>query len=232
MNRIRKVNNSFQVLITPNIKVAPDSPILVGNWEDENLRNYYVLEFDSMNGAQAEAFKYPDIDWYRFTLNHEPIFKNLNSIIRSVINDYGFNVDIKPHLMSPEELKFTMFDRVLLGGERFNTRSGFNDIISFTIISPWTNVLHKVSRVLENYKYHMFRDDLRIREKQILDGKIISLIGYTEFGTTYEIRLMPTILFQWAEWRKKRGVNQENAEQIYKKLVKNQDMIDNGPVLM
>ena len=75
MNRIRKVDNMYQVLITPDIKISPDSALLIGNWSDESLRNFYVLQFESLNDAQAEAFKYPDIDWYKIVLNHKYIFE-------------------------------------------------------------------------------------------------------------------------------------------------------------
>ena len=69
MNRIRKIDNNYQVLITPDIKLSPDSSLLIGNWEDESLRNYYILQFESLNDAQAEAYNYPDIDWYRISLS-------------------------------------------------------------------------------------------------------------------------------------------------------------------
>ena len=37
MNRIRKYNGGFQVLITPNIKISPDASLMLGNWEGEEL---------------------------------------------------------------------------------------------------------------------------------------------------------------------------------------------------
>lgn len=232
MNRIRKFNDIFQVLITPDIKIAPDSSLLIGNWEDESLRNYYVLQFDSLNDAQCEAYKYPDIDWYRMILNHEHIFKRLEYIIRAIINENNLNVEMKSILMDPETLKNTMFERVLQGGERFNLRYGLNDIISFTIINPWSNNLHNISKLLENYRSHLYRDDLRLRSKKIIDGKIICLYGITEFGTIYEIKLVPTLLQQWGEWYKKNGFrNPKNAEQLYNKYVKMQNTIDSYPVL-
>src|SRR3989304_6180205 len=98
MNRIRKFDGVFQVLITPEIKIAPDSPIMVGNWEDENLRNYYVLSFESLNDAQAEAFKYPDIDWHRLVIYHQHIFQRLDGQIRGLISTMGSNVEIRSSL--------------------------------------------------------------------------------------------------------------------------------------
>jgi len=229
MNRIRKVNGIYQVLITPNIKIAPDSPILVGNWEDEYLRNYHVLSFDNLGDAQYEALKYPDIDWNRLIINHRHIFNRLDSLIRRLLDDFNYTVEIKSKLMTAEEFKNIMFARVIRGGERFNLRYSFNDIISFTIINPWVNTLHKISKLLENKRSHMYRDDLRIRHKKVVDDKIIVLNGSTEFGTTYEIKFIPTILYQWAEWKNKYGGNNITYDNnLYKKLLMTQNHIDQG----
>lgn len=232
MNRIRKTDNVYQVLITPDIKVSPDSSLLIGNWDDESLRGYYVLQFQSLNDAMAVAYQYPDIDWYKMVLNHEHIFIRLKNTLESILSEYNLNVEFRPTLMNPETLKNTMFDRVVKGGERFNLRFGMNDIINFTIINPWSNNLHSIAKRIEDYRTHLYRDDLRIRFKKIVDGKIICLYGVTEYGTVYEIKLIPTLLQQWAEWFKKSGFrNPEVANQYYSRILKQQQEVDNGPVL-
>lgn len=232
MNRIRKVNNIYQVLITPDFKISPDSSVLIGNWDDESFRNFYILQFESLNDAQYEALKYPDIDWYKLTLNHSHIFKRLEYTIKAIIDESGFQTEFRSHLLDPESLKNTFMDRVQNAGERFNLRYSVNDIISFTIVNPWTNNLHYISKILENYRSHLYRDDLRIKNKKIVDGKIICLYGFTEFGTIYEIKLVPTLLDQWASWYKKNGFrNEKNASELYVKYIKMQDTIDNGPVV-
>jgi len=233
MNRIRKYDGVWQVLITPNIKIFPDSPILVGNWEDENLRNYHVLTFESLNDAQAEAFKYPDIDWHRLVVNHQHIFQRLDKELRALVDEFGFNAEIRSTMMDSETFKNTMFDRVMQGGERFNMRYGFSDIIGFTIVNPWTNVLHKIARAVETAREHLHRDDFRIRGKKIVDGKTVVLIGYTEFGTTYEIKLIPSLLDQWSSWFNKNGYrNEESSLNMYKKLLETQSSVDSGIVLV
>lgn len=232
MNRIRKVDNVYQVLITPDIKVSPDMSLILGNWEDESLRDYHVLQFETLNDAQCEAFKYPDLDWYKIVLNHEQIFQRLKTTIKSVLDENKLNVEFRARLMDPETLKNIMFDRVLNAGERFNLRYGLNDIIQFTIINPWTNNLQNIAKTLENYRAWLNRDDLRLRQKKIVDGKIICLYGYTEYGTIYEIKLIPTLLQQWAEWFLKNGFrNDKMATTLYNKIVNQQDMIDNGIIL-
>lgn len=232
MNRIRKADNNYQVLITPDIKLSPDSSLLIGNWEDESLRNYYVLQFESLNDAQCEAYNYPDIDWYRISLNHQHIFQRLEQTLKYILNENNLNVNMKSTLMDPDTFKNIMFDRVINGGKRFNLRYGMNDLISFTITNPWTNNLHNISKILENYRAHLYRDDLRLKYKKIVDGQIICLYGYTEFGTIYEIRLVPTLLQQWADWYKKNGFRNDNAaNELYNKFMKQQNNIDSGPIV-
>ena len=232
MNRIRQHKGSFQVIITPDIKISPDNALLIGNWADENLRNYYVLEFATFNDAMAEALNYPDIDWYKMILNHRYIYAQLEAILRSIIKDYNFNVEFIPLLVDAVTLKNVMFERVIRGGERFNLRYGLNDIISFTIVNPWTTNLHAMSRIIENYKNESYRDDLRIRSKTIVDGKIIYLYGYTEFGTIYSIKLVPTLLHQVGTWHAKNGFrNEQGFTAQYEKVLQMQKGVDSGVVL-
>lgn len=197
MNRIRKVGDIYEVLITPSIKVSPDSALMVGNWSDENLRNYSVLSFNTMNDAMSEAFKYPDIDWYKLVLDHEHIFYRLRNLILAILQDMiPEKISVRSNLMSAETLKETMFERVIVNGNRFNLRDNLSDLISFTIVSPFTEVCLKIATVLEKYRSHLFLDELRIRSKKIVDGKIIYLFGMTDIGTIYQIKIVPTLLDQ------------------------------------
>lgn len=231
MNRIRKNKDVYQVLITPDVKMYPDASLMLGNWSDENLRGYYVEQFESLNDAQYEAYKYPDLDWYKLVLNHQYIFTRLDRTIRSIINDNKFSAEIRSNLMDPDTLKNTMFDRVL-AGERFNLKSNLNDIISFTIINPWSSTLKKITTILENYQYHLYRDDLRLKHKKVVDGKITILYGVTEFGTTYEIRLVPSLLQQWIDWHNKVGYkNPKHSDTVYNKMLNQQNKLDSNIVL-
>lgn len=232
MNRIRRVDDIFQVLITPYMKVAPDVPLLIGNWDDETMRNFSVINYENLNDAQCEAFNYPDIDWHRIVLNHEHIFVRLRNTIQELLNRYNFKVEFKAELMDGEMFKNTMFNRVERNGERFNLRFTMNDIMSFTIVNPWSKTLHKIAHMLENHREHLARDDLRIRFKRILDNKIILLHGHTELGTIYEIRLVPSTLDQWAQWMQEIGFTKyDYSMSLYKKLIKQQDYVDNNVVV-
>lgn len=217
MNRIRKIDNKYLVLITPDIKISPsDSSLMLGSWQDSNLSNYYVIKFDTMNDAMAEAFKYPDINWYRIVLNHQDIFIRLRNTITSVINAGILEkVQIRSKLMSADEFKNTMMDRVINGGGRFRLRDGFPDIISFTIVSMYSYVLFKVAKLLETYTDHLYSDTLRIKEKKVVNGKIIYLFGITEAGSIYQIKLMPSLFDE-------SGVSKKNVmlqDQIDKKAL-------------
>jgi len=232
MNRIRKVGDIYQVLITPYMKVAPDVPLLIGNWDDENLRNYSIISYDNLGDAQCEAFNYPDIDWHRIALNHEHIFIRLKKTISDLLERYNFKVEFKADIMDGEILKNTMFNRVERDGERFNLRFAMNDLISFTIINPWGNNLFKISHMLENHREHLARDDLRIRYKKVLDNKIIILNGYTELGTIYEVRLVPTTIDHWAMWMREIGFTKmEYGMKLYKDILKQQDYVDKNIVI-
>jgi len=195
MNRIRRINNSYQVLITPGIKISPDSSLMFGLWADPNLRGYYVKTFESMNEAMCEAFKHPDIDWTRLVINHEHMFIRIRNLLTNILKEnITDQIQIRSNLMSAETFKNTMMDRVILHGSRFNLKDNFSDLLSFTIVSPYTFVLFKTSEVLLKYKSHLYVDDLRIRDKKVVDGKIIYLYGLTDLGTVYQIKLVPTLL--------------------------------------
>jgi len=231
MNRIRKKNNIYQVLITPELKLAPDgAALLIGNWGDEHLRNYYVLEFESLNDAQCESLNHPDINWYRIVLNHQHIYKRLDMTLRQILSDQ--NIEFRSTLLDPESFKNIIFDRVLQAGEKFNLRNGMNDIISFIIINPWSSNLYYISKLLENYRAHLYNDDLRLRQKIIIDDKIILLTGYTELGTMYEIKLIPTLLQQWADnYNKNSYRDPKQSIKIYEKILQQQKNLDNGIII-
>lgn len=231
MNRIRRVGPTYQVLITPSIKVSPDDPLPIGNWDDDEIRNYYILEFDTLRDAQCEALKHPDIDWYRLVVNHKYIFKRLETNLKEITDNMGFTVEFQSHLMDPETLKNTMFDKVVNDESNFSTRFGMNNIISFTIINPWTKNLQKISKSIENTRSHVYRDDLRIRSKRIMNNKVIVLDGLTELGTVYEIKLMPTLIYHYGEWYKKTGfLKPEQAEKLFQETIMKQNDLDISPI--
>lgn len=210
--------------------MSPDSSLMMGNWTDAHLRNYYILNFNTLNDAMAESYKYPDINWQRIVLNHEHIFARLKGTIQHVIRENNFQVDFNGHLMTGDEFKNKMFDRVLQGGRDFSLKSDFTDLVTFTITNPWSSVLCDLSNALELYREWMTLDVLRIREKKVVDGVIICLYGSMESGAIYTIRLVPSLLNQWGQWYLKVGYRSDkHAMKLYDQLLKKQCLLDGGP---
>jgi len=232
MNRIRKVNNTFQVLASPYLRLSPDVPLFIGNLDDPNMVHYYILEFNTMSDALAEAYTYPDINWVKIIDNQTHIFIRLRTTIQSIIDKHHFNVEFKPVLLDGNTLKNNVFDRISRGGDIGEFRFENRDVIEFNIINPWTSNLKYMADILVNYREHLFRDDLRLKTKKVISGKIIYIYGYTELGTMYKIKLMPTLLYQWIEWYNAEGYrNKPRAEQLYNKILHEQDELDKGYVI-
>jgi len=193
MNRIREYNNMFQVLLTPTYSMSPSMEIMLGNWSDSKLRGFQVIEFQTMQEAMDLAYQYPDINWNKIVSIHEDAFKTIVSSIKQVLEKNKSIVELDSVLMNPLEIKNTMFDRVMKLGQRYTLFYNANDVISINIINPWSHNLGMLASILKNIP------ELRI--KQIAKTKsFICLIGVTDVGTTYEIRLWTTVISQWARW--------------------------------
>ena len=222
MNRIREYNYRYQVLITPTMPFNSSFELMLGNWTDEHLRNYYILEFDNLGDAQCEAFKHPDLDWDKLVLLHQNAFYDIKKIIKEILKSHNFIGEIQPRILSPEELKQNMFDRVMYYGKRFTLKYKMNDIIAFHIINPFTKNLEKVSEYLEN------DSRLKIIRKFVNNG-VIHLIGKTDVGTTYEIGLWPTMIAQWARWAEENPqISNENKKYTFMESIKKQEQLDSG----
>ena len=222
MNRIREYNYRYQVLITPTMPFNSSFELMIGNWTDEHLRNYYILEFDNLGDAQCEAFNHPDLDWDKLVLLHQNAYYDIQKIIKEILKSYNFIGEIQPRILSPEELKQNMFDRVMYYGKRFTLKYKMNDIIAFHIINPFTKNLEKVSEYLEN------DSRLKIIRKFVNNG-VIHLIGKTDVGTTYEIGLWPTMISQWARWAEENPqISNENKKYTFMESIKKQEQLDSG----
>lgn len=222
MNRIREYNYRYQVLITPTMPTNSSFELMLGNWTDEHLRNYYILEFDNLGDAQCEAFKHPDLDWDKLVLIHQHAFYDIQKIIKEILKSYNFIGEIQPRILSPLELKQNMFDRIMYYGKRFTLKYKMNDIIAFHIINPFTKNLNKVSEYLEN--------DTRLKIiRKFVNNGVIHLIGKTDVGTTYEIGLWPTMIAQWARWAEENPqISNENKKYTFMESIKKQEQLDSG----
>lgn len=220
MNRIRKHKNKIQVLITPHHRFDPGFELMLGAWTDDHLRNYSIKEFVDMDDALEEAFNYPDIDWEKMVIFHKDIFVKLHKIIKSELQYNDFIVELEPQIMSAEQVKHAMFDRVMKFGKRFKLNYNLNDIIGYHIINPWGKNLREIFKVLRDNK------NLRIVRYET-DNGVIRAIGETDIGTNYEIILWPTLVAHWARWVVKHpDLPLETKEASLKDVLNTQNQIE------
>lgn len=228
MNRIRKFKDKWQVLLTPTQPFNAGYELLRGLWygfDDNHLRTYKVIEFDTLQGAQNEGFKYPDINWDKLVLLHQNAFIDIQKKIKSELIKWKFIAEFEAKMMDSLTLKNTIFDRVIKYGERFNISYQMNDIISFNIINPWKKNLDEISdRFEKEFELHLV--------KKISIHGVTHLIGETPLGTTYEICLWPTLIFNWAKWIRVNNLDDEKLkEDSFKRILQTQKILDESIVL-
>lgn len=221
MNRIREYNDKFQVLLTPTYSTSPSMEIMLGNWSDAKLRGFKVVEFSTMHDAMGLAYQYPDINWNKIASIHTDSFDKITNIVNSTLKKNNFIVEVDSHLMDPLEIKNTMFDRVGKMGERYTLFYNANDVICINIINPWYHNLNIIASILRQIR------ELRI--KQIIKTRaFICLIGVTDVGTTYEIRLWTTVVSQWARWIYTNNLDGTKYLHLLSNLTDTQNIIDSG----
>ena len=234
MNRIRRIGKTFQTLITPHQKYDVGFEYLLGSWTDDAIMGFEVREYKSYYDAECEASGHPDINWDQLVDYHKDAFVCLRDHIQKLLSKTKISVQFKSQLMTPEQTKNTMFDRVLKGQQTmieksetsgFRTVYNMNDIISFSISNPWSKNLAELELIL------MQSDRLRIFNK-IEKNTIIHLIGRTDLGTTFEIVLVPSILNNWMDWRDmNKNLSSSHHLSTLRNCIKTQKIIDTTPVL-
>lgn len=221
MNRLRQYNDKYQVLITPYHRFDSDASLMLGGWNDPDLKGYKILTFDTMEEAMGEAFNHPDILWNRLIEFHKDIYVELYMRIKNKITANGIVCEYDPYLLTGEQLKNIMFDRVMNYGERFRLTYNMNDIICFHITNPWTKNLKIIMKILQN--------DSRLRiTKYTYESGIYRLVGETSLGTSYEIVLWTTVLGNWGKWCYLHpNIPKEQIEKNLQNALMTQSEIDN-----
>ena len=192
MNRIREINNKYQLLINNNYTTNPSIELTLGDiLNKEQLKNYEIKHYDNLQDAINEAYNYPPINFNKIHSDSVDIFKKLNLLVNNIL--LNENIIIKPKLLLPNEIKNMLFDRILKHGNRFNFYFNFNDIITFDLIHSHTNNLLNIINILKKHKELQI-----IRIEKTLTH--IKLIGLTENNLTYEIRLWTSILYDFMNW--------------------------------
>ncbi len=191
MNRIRKVNNTYQVLVNQNYRTNPSIELTLGSLlAEEYLRDYELVEFDNISDAMKLAFNLPAISFKKTVSDCIDCYKILDKEITNTLS--SLIITYYPHLLSPEELKTAIFDRVGILGQRF-TLYNFNDVIAFDIVVNYCTEVNKISNLLKlNKKLRIMRiEKTRTHTK---------LIGLTENNITYEIRLWVHKVYDFMRW--------------------------------
>lgn len=221
MNRIREIDGIYQVLITPTLDLAPDMELMIGNWEDKNLKGFRIKEFDNLQDAYYYSAEYPDINWVKLVRMHKDFYNIIGQKVRKILDSYNFTYNIETRLIEPKDLKATVFKRVINEGSRFSLTYNLNDVVSVVITNPWYSNLLDMEKALKGIR------DLRVR-KIIKKGKIISLVGSTDLGTMYEIKLIPSLIHHTLKWQDKHKVYNKK---IVSDMYKTQKLIDSGEKL-
>ena len=224
MNKIRRRNNGYEVLHSPHQKYNTGFEFLLGSWTDEGLKGFEISEYETLTEAQMVAAESPDINWEQLYDYHIDSFQYIKDLVNDVIKKANMTVQLKTQLLKPDEIKNKMFDRVSKGDD-FRLVYDMNDIVSFSIINPWTKNLDDLETYIVN------NERLAIFQINRKNG-ITHLIGRTSIGTTYEILLIPNMVSHWMEW-KKQHPDASSKRQIaeLKNCLNIQRQIDTMPIL-
>ena len=147
MNRIKKIDNNYQVLITPYNSVEAESEYLLSQWTNNDVDNYNILYFNTFVNAYKEACKYPNINWKFFYLYYKDQFYFIRDNIVNTLetfkiyNDYSerlllseYKIKLDYYLMDEETIKYNFFSRVDKKRKKFRPLDDFSDILSFKLI--------------------------------------------------------------------------------------------------
>lgn len=214
MNRIRKVNDKYQVLINENYYTNPAIELTLGSLlAKEYLRDYTVKEFNTMQEAMNLAFNLPAIDFNKIRSDCVDCFKILGREIFNSLN--GIVMIYKPYLLSADEIKNVIFDRVINNGNRF-TFYNFNDVVAFDVI---VNYKVEVAKALELL---LMNNKLRIIRKTQTQTHV-KLIGLTENNITYEIRLWTHPVRDFMYWIYKNNKNPLDYQEDINELIRREN---------
>jgi hypothetical protein len=205
MNRIKYYNGHYQVLVSDEIHIAPQSGLYFNDLGF--MDNNYILHFDNLNDALYESYKYPDISWGKIIMNHTHEYIHLKNIIGEYVTS---SYTLHSHIKTPEELKNSTFD----------TPNDNYQIFSLALTALTNRKL--------NVLLHNLRQDPRLHVSGIRYTYKTILECTTDLGTKYEICFLPTIIYEWEKWYESVGYkNPSNSMNILKKYLEQQHKLEN-----
>ena len=226
MNRIRKYNNSYQVLLTPHQRYNVGFEFLLGSWTDTGLIGFEVKTVNTYNEAENIASNFPDLNWEQLVLYHKDFYTFIKKEIKDVVNSSNITVNIETKLLTPLETKNILFDRVIKGQTTedniFRLVYNMNDIVSIVITNPWTdNLVELEKHLIKHSRLNLF--------SKLQRNGVTHLIGRTDIGTTYEIVLVPELVNHWIKWKNNNQYLDKNRHiSGLKNILNTQKVIDNS----
>lgn len=222
MNRIRETAEGYEVLTTPHRKYDVGFEFMLGSWTDEGLSGFKVYTYDNYADAECEALRHPDINWEQLHAFHKDQYNMFRSIVSKIVEHSAITCSVIPTLMTPIQIKNIMMDRVLKADTTNSFRLAYdmNDIITFVVTNPWSFNLKKLHTIFYN------ETRLNIFKSYEVNG-IIHLVGRTDIGSTYEIILCPSIMYNWMQWKSEnRGCGTDKMMSSMKRAIKAQRAVD------
>lgn len=181
MNRLRKINNKYEILIIPQLLYQPGLELMLGNWIDKNFNCFKIKQYNDAQTAINMSCKYSEINFDQLVLFHKEIYNKLYELVVKELEQINEKIILTPQLLDSYSVRNNFFNRVKLLGDDFRLLYHMTDIISFDI-----NVKNKILAILVA-KILSSNQSLRIIYK--IDTKYIKLVGQTDIGTTYEINI-------------------------------------------
>ena len=226
MNRIRRTNKgTYEVLITPHRRFDSGIELILGGWTDTGLRGFTVKEFTDLSDAENESNDHSTLDWkYLVSLQKSP-FDYLHGELLKSLSKTDILHTVEPKLLTSDEAKNVMFERVKIYGDRFRLCYNFNDLITFKITNPWTDNLNNIAEILK------LNPNLKLI-RQYTNNNVIYLIGQTDNNTTYEILLCPTLIDHWSKWINRNShLPEEVSTRTFNNTIKQQAYLDSTHIL-
>jgi hypothetical protein len=197
----------------------------LGGWTDARLKGFYVKEFDNLEDAQIEAYKYPNLDWSYLVALQSSSYEKLNGIMKEFLGSLDIVHEYEPKQLNAAEAKDIMFNRVKKYGERFTLSYNFNDLITLKIVNPFSKNLREIAKLLQN------RPELNLI-KQYNKSGVIYMIGETDVNTTYQIILCPSLINHWGKWiQMNNHLPEEVVEESLDDVIKQQEILDSNLIL-
>lgn len=231
MERIRQINKDgktkYEVLITPNSVSSPTNAIMLGDWlyyhDDTALMNYSIQTFKTLNEAMETAYKYPPIRWDKMILDNIDAFYAVSKILTDNLVYNRTVATFNKILLSPEQLKNTMFNKISNLGKDFSMFYDIDTVFAFDIVQPWKINIKRTQDQL------MSIPELNII-KTIETPTHIKLIGINPSGVSYSIRLWLTIYYNCMFWGFNNDIPKDLILYQFKKLIKSQNILDQTPI--